>query len=303
MRMKTKIIFLLLIATASTGCRYSFDIEDSGLEPRICVKSYICADSTTVIEIHRTIPVDEISSTASATISPSFSLLCNGEEIETASTGMANGGMRIEAGAFSEGDRLSLTVGADDLETVKAETSIPDGFPEYTFEAYTDADGNKCVLLSYKDNPQSRDYYGAAVEVRRFEYYPHSESPSVNTSFTIVDDTEISLDRYAYAPVTAWFEEHDTFIWSDEEEDDDCYEMRSRLSLSLQYEVTEEVRLHLYRLSEEMYRTLYAYYDAHSNPFASVGLSSPSFTYSNVNRGVGYFCGYTKTVSEWMEIK
>lgn len=303
MRMKTKIIFLLIIATALTGCRYSFDIEDSGLEPRICVKSYICTDSTTVIEIHRTIPIDEISSTASAAIYPSFSLLCNGEEVETASTGMANGGMRIEAGTFCEGDRLSLTAGADGLETVKAETSIPDGFPEYSFKDYTDTDGNKCVLLKYKDNPQSRDYYGAAVEVRHTWQYPQDGIQHTTTSFVYVNDSDISLDRYAYAPVTAWFEEHYTFIWADQEEEDDSYEMRTDIGISPADDRKLEIRLHLYKLSEEMYRTLYAYYDANSNPFAYIGLSSPSFTYSNVSRGVGYFCGYSKTVSEWMEIK
>lgn len=301
--MKTRIILLLTIATSLAGCRYSFDIEDSGLKPRICVKSYICTDSMTVIEVHRTIPVDEIGSASPVTIYPSYSLLCDGKEIETTCNEMANGGMRIEAGTFCGGNRLSLTVGADGLETVKAETSIPDGFPEYSFETYTDADGNRCVLLSYNDDPENRDYYGATVEVRHIWKHPQAEEADTTTTFASFDGGEISLDRYAYAPVVALFEDRDIFIWSDEDEEDDNYEIRIQTFFVMPYGIKIEVRLHLYRLSEEMYRTLYACYDADSNPFASTGLSSPSFTYSNISRGVGYFCGYSKCVSEWKEAK
>ena len=52
--------------------------------------------------------------------------------------------------------------------------------------------------------------------------------------------------------------------------------------------------------SEEMYRKLNAEYDADSNPFAGLGLSSPSFTYSNIDNGAGWFCAYSKSISDWM---
>ena len=48
---------------------------------------------------------------------------------------------------------------------------------------------------------------------------------------------------------------------------------------------------------------MFADYDSSYNVFAGVGFSSPSFTYSNIRNGLGYFCGYRMSETEWFPLE
>lgn len=273
-----KTIILLVGLIILSGCRYSFDINDSGLEPRICVMSYICSGEEAGIEVYKTVPVYEAGNADMALVSPSYSLKCNGVEVETSSAAVPNDGLMLHSPAFKSGDVLELTVGAE-------------GFPEFTQTYGFDENGNRCIVIEYKE--EAEEYYGANVE-----YRIERENGSVyeGFAFPIEGYDEISLDNNAYSPVVTYINGKHIFVWDDEAEGK--YEIKFRDNTISNG--VRKYRLHLYRLSEEMYRKLNAEYDADSNPFAGLGLSAPSFTYSNVDNGTGWFCAYSKAVSEWM---
>lgn len=286
-----KTIILLVGLIILSGCRYSFDINDSGLEPRICVMSYICSGEEAGIEVYKTVPVYEAGNADMALVSPSYSLKCNGVEVETSSAAVPNDGLMLHSPAFKSGDVLELTVGAEGLKTVTARTTVPEGFPEFTQTYGFDENGNRCIVIEYKE--EAEEYYGANVE-----YRIERENGSVyeGFAFPIEGYDEISLDNNAYSPVVTYINGKHIFVWDDEAEGK--YEIKFRDNTISNG--VRKYRLHLYRLSEEMYRKLNAEYDADSNPFAGLGLSAPSFTYSNVDNGTGWFCAYSKAVSEWM---
>jgi|GEM_PF-4920894 len=286
-----KTIILLVGLIILSGCRYSFDINDSGLEPRICVMSYICSGEEAGIEVYKTVPVYEAGNADMALVSPSYSLKCNGVEVETSSAAVPNDGLMLHSPAFKSGDVLELTVGAEGLKTVTARTTVPEGFPEFTQTYGFDENGNRCIVIEYKE--EAEEYYGANVE-----YRIERENGSVyeGFAFPIEGYDEISFDNNAYSPVVTYINGKHIFVWDDEAEGK--YEIKFRDNTISNG--VRKYRLHLYRLSEEMYRKLNAEYDADSNPFAGLGLSAPSFTYSNVDNGTGWFCAYSKAVSEWM---
>ena len=138
-----KTIILLVGLIILSGCRYSFDINDSGLEPRICVMSYICSGEEAGIEVYKTVPVYEAGNADMALVSPSYSLKCNGVEVETSSAAVPNDGLMLHSPAFKSGDVLELTVGAEGLKTVTARTTVPEGFPEFTQTYGFDENGRK----------------------------------------------------------------------------------------------------------------------------------------------------------------
>lgn len=282
---------LLLTLPLLSGCRYSFDINDSGLEPRICVMSYICSEEEAGIEIYKTVPVYATGNADMTLVSPSYSLRCNGEEVDISSAEVPNDGLMLNSPAFKAGDVIELTVGAEGLETVTARTTVPGSFPEFTQTYGLDEDGNRSIIIEYMKEAGS--YYGANVE-----YRIEGENGFVYEGFALPIEgyDEISIDNNAYSPVVTYINDKHIFVWDDEA--DGKYEIKFRDNTISKG--VRKYRLHLYKLSEEMYRKLNAEYDADSNPFAGLGLSSPSFTYSNIDNGAGWFCAYSKSISDWM---
>lgn len=282
---------LLLTLPLLSGCRYSFDINDSGLEPRICVMSYICSGEEAGIEIYKTVPVYATGNADMTLVSPSYSLRCNGEEVDIYSAEVPNDGLMLNSPAFKAGDVLELTVGAEGQETVTARTTVPGNFPEFTQTYGLDEDGNRSIIIEYMKEAGS--YYGANVE-----YRIEGENGFVYEGFALPIEgyDEISIDNNAYSPVVTYINDKHIFVWDDEA--DGKYEIKFRDNTISKG--VRKYRLHLYKLSEEMYRKLNAEYDADSNPFAGLGLSSPSFTYSNIDNGAGWFCAYSKSISDWM---
>ena len=284
----------LLCILLLSGCRYSFDLQDSGLEPRICIISHINEGDEGEIEIYKTVPIYEAGRADMSLVSPSFSVKCNGTEMDVPYELIGNEGLRISLPEFRSGDILELTAGADGLETISASTTVPEAFPEFTQQFRFDEDNNRSILITYEEGT-GKNFYGASVEYR----VPYKLNP--NTAFTgfcypVNGYDELTIDSNAYSPVAVYVKDKYIFVWNEEAKGE--YEIKFRLD---HYADTGmKFRLHLYRLSEEMYRTLNAEYDSDSNPFAYLGMSSPSFTYTNIKNGVGYFYASSTTVSQWM---
>lgn len=292
-----------MLIPALTGCRYSFKIPDNGLEPCICMMSYICADSLSNVNIYKAVPV-QMSGRADMTIeSAAYSLRSNGKETEVTSSEIANYGICLSGERFKEGDRLELTFSAEGMDMATASTTVPGKFPDYTAEDYVDENGTNCLKFTYKDNKETDDYYAVAIETRvkiisgvdEFFYINGSVSPPA-------DHNDISINQFAYAPVVTQFNKETLYIWADSDEEDDAYDLKYIFTSDFSNRDEVAIRFALYKLSKEMYYHLYAYYDSSYNPFAYIGFSSPSFAYTNVMKGCGYFCAYSVTYSDWIVV-
>lgn len=301
-------IFCLLMLLTLSGCRYSFELNDSDMEPMIAVRASICADSTTQIKVHKTIPMTKIDKIDTVMTAPFYTLRCNGEEVETSDIMDGEGGMQITSGAFRSGDRLELTFGAEGMETTVSKTVVPAAFPKYDITS----SAAQTLTISYED---SKGYYGVRIlwKGKKHQFGDIDDDGNYNDIIgteEYIDGAKptgsydsISLDPGAYSPNVIHTEVGYIFFWCDDEAEDNSYEVRFKYLYD--YETgsyTEdgvELKCVLYSFSEEMYRTINAYFDIQNNPLANLGLSSPSFTYSNVRNGLGYFGGYTKTETEW----
>lgn len=307
-------LLIIFAMVCMTGCRYTFGLEASDLKPMIALRSCICADSTAVIEVHKTVPVTEISKADTALVNPAYSLRCNGKEVEATYEMIGKGGMRISSPAFRSGDRIEVTFSADGMETVSAETVIPDEFPEYMLDIRRNSQGYTSMKIGYKDNPDRADYYAVRIwwKGRRVIYDNNgeivNEFPMETSVKTYGNYDAIQIDPDAYSPqiVSAPGGDH-IYFWSDEDEEDNEYEVKFSYSYSYDVEAGTpediELKCRFYTLSEELYKTMFADYDSSYNVFAGVGFSSPSFTYSNIRNGLGHFCGYRMSETEWFPLE
>ena len=299
-----KVLMIFAVLMTITGCRFSFEIEETGLEKEICIRSMICADSTATILMHKAVPITDVARVDTAMVTPVLTLKCNGQEVGTASSGAENGGRRFKADAFKEGDKLELTAGAEGMETVMASTVVPGFFTGYEigeFEITSGLVDKYRIVISYEDDPETDDFYGVSVEQTALIQDPDWEEP-IEDSFHLYPGEgydELTLDPGAYSPTVSEIEGQTVFIWKDEDEDG-SYEVRFQGSYAHPYCVEIRTRFCFYKLSEELYKTLKADFEAGYNPLFYIGLATPSFTYSNIRGGIGYFGAYSKTWSDWI---
>lgn len=153
--------------------------------------------------------------------------------------------------------------------------------------------------------PEKGNYYGAAIEYYSVTEYEDG-SPYREYGFVFVDfnDEELPLDYNGYYPYYIYRGNKDVVLWSEKDMTEGAYEIRmdfKRHPENYGYKRIERyIRVHLLRFSEEMYRTLYAE-AATDNFLASLGFSSPSFTYNSIDNGTGYFGAYSYTCSDWIQ--
>lgn len=295
-----KYIFILLAMLAVTGCRYSFDLETYGLEPRLAIRATISADDSVSVLIHKALPINEIGKSDTELENAAVVLKCNGQEVETSSYRQDKTGFRFDTKAFRSGDKIEIIAGADGIQTATAATTIPGVFPDHSIELKHVEDNVRRLLISYEDDPETEDYYGVAIYSRIINkdapdvVYPESTISPLN------DWDSLHIDPNSYSPVYDYWNGEGIFIWKDEDEADNVYEVLFQHNSNSPSIRERHIRCRLYKLSEEMYRTIFADYDASYNPLAYMGLSSPSFTYTNICDGVGWFCSYTDTYSDWI---
>jgi len=300
-----KILIIFGVILTITSCRYSFEIEKIGLETELCVRSMVCADSTVNILLHKAVPITDIEKMDTSIISPILTLKCNGEEVETVMYIADNGGRKFTADAFTAGDKLEIVASAEGVETIMASTIVPDEFPPYeidTIEILSYGYENEFnTVIHYQDNPDTQDYYGVCVELlMKFDdpSWPEALWQTVTVNPGSGYD-EINIDPNIYSPTIGKIENKNVFIWKDIEADGK-YEVRFKSSFTSPNIIETRARFYLYKLSEELYKTMKADFEASCNPLFYLGLATPSFTYSNINKGLGYFGAYSKTCYDYI---
>ena len=313
-----KNLLIMAVLVCVSGCRYPFDLNDSDMECMLAVQSYICADSTVSIHIHKTVPLTQIGKADTTLINPHYSLKCNGKEAEVCDSMIGEGGMALIAKGFKSGDKVELAFETEDMKTAAASTIIPDKFPEYSLElTRISSSSTRTLKISYKDNPASEDWYGAIVRWQGNVITQYGEDAystyyaTDRSTFPPSNYDDLQLEPEAYSPLVidgfylGYHNSEYLYFWKDSDEEDNIYDLKYNYRMEHDYtsEKIEDIEIQctLFKLSEEMYRYLFARFDIYNNPFQNAGLSSPAFTYSNVADGLGYFCGYSEVKSEWIK--
>lgn len=294
-----------------SGCKYPFELDYRDAKPMVAIRSYICADSLVTIDIQKTVPLALLATSDTTLTDPRYSVRCNGTEIDADASMVGGSRIVLNAGAFKGGDRIEVSFESDDIETTVAATVIPDTFPEYELELCAGRNAARNLKISYRDNPYTDDWYGAVVKWKGIQgtYVGLDE-----LQYDEVTDKDIlppsgyndlQIEPEAYSPIVASFNGDYLYVWKDTDEEDGTYDLEFDYRAQWDGYVTEiketEIQCTLFRLSEEMYRHIFAEFDRQSNPFKDAGFSSPAFTYSNVRNGLGYLCGYSVVQSEWIK--
>lgn len=287
-----------------TGCEYSFELDNVVEDPLMCIRSYMSVGDSSVIRLNKTVPVTVIRKLDTAIVSPSYSLRCNVNIINPTSVCSENGSLIIRTGGFRSGDRLEITAGAEGTGTASASTVVPEEFPDYSIELFKDEKGEYWVRILINEMPEKGNFYGAAID-----YYADMESEEEGKESRREEghaqiefnDESLPLDYKGFYPYYINRDDRDIVLWSEEDIADGAYEIRVNLYINPNgyRRIERHIKVHLLRFSEEMYRTLYAE-AATDNFLASLGFSSPSFTYNSINNGVGYFGAYSYTCSDWV---
>jgi len=307
--MKNK--YILLLSLALTGCKYPFELDNKDVQPMALIKSYMCADSLVAIDINKIVPLAEMATADTTLIDPHYSLRCNGAEVDCEESMTGEGRLSLRTGAFKSGDKIEIVFESEDTETAVAGTVIPGLFPEYELELCKSSNSQRNLKIRYKDNPDTDDWYGAVVKWNGLqERYVGLEEPQIvevagQMIYPPQGYNDIQLEPESYSPIVMSFKGDYLYIWKDSDEEDNeydlCFNYRTQWDGYASAVKDAEVQCTLFRLSEEMYRYLFAEFDSWNNPFTEAGLSSPAFTYSNVRNGTGYLCGYSVVHSEWIE--
>lgn len=305
----------LLIITALlmlTGCKYPFELDQQDARPMAVIRSYLCADSLVTIDIRKTIPLSQLATADTTLNNPRFSLKCNGTDVDAAESVMG-GTMILRTDAFKSGDKIEVVFESDDMETAVARTVIPHPFPEYSLELTRSSYAERNLKISYKDDPDTDDWYGAIVKwngiqetyvgLDELQYYEVCDQDIVPPT----GYNDIQLEPETYSPIVISFNDYHNYlyIWKDTDEEDNVYDLHFNYKAQWVGNITgvkeTEVQCTLFKLSEEMYMHMFAEFDYMNNPFMGAGLSSPAFTYTNVMNGTGYLCGYSAVKSEWIK--
>lgn len=307
--MKNKYILILLLAL--TGCKYSFDLDYQNAQPMVAIKSYICADSLVTIDINKVVPLAKLETTDSTLINPHYSLKCNGVEVDCDELQPGISKLSLRTDAFKSGDKIEIVFESDDTETAVASTIIPDSFPEYELKLGKNSNAQRNIKIRYNDDPDTEDWYAASVKWNGLqERYVGLDEPQIvevrnQMIYPPTGYNDLQLEPESYSPIIVSFQGDYLYVWKDSEEEDNeydlCFNYRSNWDGYVTSVKDAEVQCTLFKLSEEMYRCLFAEFDSWNNPFIEAGMSSPAFTYSNVRNGAGYLCGYSVVYSEWIK--
>lgn len=304
-------LLIMMTLLTLTGCKYPFELDSRDARPMTVIRSYICADSLVTIDINKVVPLSQLATADTTLINPHYSLKCNGQDVDCDALMIGEGKMSLSTDAFTGGDRIELIFGSDDTETAIASTVIPGAFPEYELELCKSSSAERNLKIRYKDNPDIDDWYGAVVKWNGLqERYVGLEEPQIvevagQMIYPPQGYNDIQLEPESYSPIVRPFRGDYLYVWKDSDEEDNeydlCFNYRTQWDGYASAVKDAEVQCTLFRLSEEMYRYLFAEFDSWNNPFTEAGLSSPAFTYSNVRNGTGYLCGYSVVHSEWIE--
>lgn len=325
------------VMAAVSSCRYTFDLtglSDKGKIYMVCIPG---GSDTTIFELKYTVPLAGSGAKPASVENAAVSFSVNGSPEKLLLSDGSD--PRIPEGSFytlrkfSAGDVLDLSASAEGIDDISAETVVPDRFPDVQTEIGLETEYNSfgqydalALKVSFRDDPASEDFYGIMVQgqvyyVRNFdtaqEDFPAADYCYFPYVFT--DDTQdISSEkpelRVNYTGGNRLNEDSsdpEMLLFNDGSFNGRIVEMSVNINYSQDFRYTmntgtvecrSRYRFILFKLSPEFYDSIKAWYNRSYNlPYVEYVMSSPSFVYTNIRGGLGFFGAVNVSVSEWMD--
>lgn len=315
---------LLLSFLMLASCEMDFDIKDGDGKDRLLVN---CVASTMDDDICLSVlGLRSINKAPQDYRSPSglqVRFYVDGEERTISPwTGTApaddylhNGDRFSAGGGYKPGQNLRVEVSADGFEPACAETSVPVPVEDFSVELVRDGEHYYHVILTYPDNPDTQDMYGAVAmtrvmqEMSTGENYIY-ESPEYRDIIRYSDDM-FDITDFRLVPFR---DGADMAIWNDSRKSEaGCQTVRFQIKGIKDYErvtndyfgehrsmIRAQYKIFLLKLSPEYFRYLNGQADSGENVLGALGLASPTFTYTNVIGGAGVLGAFSFSETEWM---
>lgn len=187
------------------------------------------------------------------------------------------------------GDEISIEAICNGYPSIKARTVMPSGWDSPVIEVKRIDESTISLDISFKDNASSEDYYGIGLIVETYMQQQISGWTSVALRGPAVEGTGMTSYgemRVSYIDPA----ERIINICSDHSFNGKEKKM-SFIADCLESTDTEKrtYTVFAYKLSEEMYRYAVAQYDSSpwNNTLGFMGLSPVTFTYTNIQGGLG----------------
>lgn len=297
--MKKMNILLTVLAIISAGCEQQFKIVDTDGENRI----YIEFLPSTMRDRHELTVTGarSINNGAQNDISPydiRVRITADGEEV----TLEKDNTYRTTYTAyhhFEPGQTISIEAEAEGYSRAYAQCTIPEPVKEFStrVEKGEDYPDEIKVTLEYPDDPQTRDMYGAVMvqeEWNGMQMTGSVDAVNLQMSYNIFDEPSYRTMTLGGKKIAYW---NDSQITENG---------RQKMTLSFTGkkngpEATYRFKVLLLKTSADFYRYFDGQWDKESNILASMGLASPTFTFTNITGGLGILGSISHTESEWME--
>ena len=215
----------------------------------------------------------------------------NGEKVDGYhSDGPCNqltGGMNLNL--LEPGDEISIMAECSGFRAISARTAMPSGWNDMSLEVKRTDESTISLDISFKDNAETEDFYGIGLIVETYMQQQVSGWTSVALRGPAVEGT--GMTTYGEMRVS-YIDPRERIIniCSDHSFNGETKKM-SFIADCLKSTETEQrsYTVFAYKLSEEMYRYAVARYDSSpwNNTLGFMGLSPVTFTYTNIQGGLG----------------
>lgn len=313
-----KYIGIVLLSVLGLSCSRAFDMQIDDT-PVIFVESFPGTEEMVVFEI---LPAYSVSNSAlKPEFRPEIVFTVNGREVPVVrNTGYCVSDRFAESYYIADykavpGDKMRVEVSSAGFESVSAETSIPEPFPQRRVDFRTETVGDHRMNILYVMPDNAGDHYAYGVQI--YNEYVIDSKEGVVVYPSIYIGGQIS-DYYDMAPesmegMEVRFGGKKMAVWKSDADQLQMVINGYSNNVEAEYEsffvheeyrqdYTETVRnkLLLYTLSEEFYKYIVAQELIDSNAGFFAGLAPSNFCYSNVKGGYGAFAGLTAVETDWI---
>lgn len=316
--MLKRLIYILLVSFIAASCVYQVDhLRGEDEEGVLNVQVLAGLKDTTLIYLSSTLPISSIDDIESSVVpigNARVDVTIDGKparviELEPDVKLSERERFFMIPDAMSPGARIELHASCPGLEPVSAETTLPSLPPEFEVETelfsmnlegfleyddknsgYRTSDfGAVRFSLTFKDDPETEDYYG----VRLFKHNPENGSSSSGfllkrDNFLSVYETEriylFTLDDIFSRFISGLYSDRCMTCFSD-------VDFNGRL-VTKEYmmnhvpEFYDHYNIQFFKLSEEMYRAAESVWFLYMNELAYFGQAT-IFPYTNIAGGTG----------------
>lgn len=288
-----RVLYILAAVLLLESCEIPFDIDTSGIPPRMFVECMAGGSDTTFMNIGVAVPVGEPRKEGSDYTVRKVSMLCNGTALNLLKDTQDK--MRWSfASSLEEGSTLEFSLETDLTSPVHASTRIPVMPP---FEVSSSLRDNiLCYKLSFGKRTEGTSALAFAVKATAADEIPGMPE-GIRENFCFLQTVKEQLGiigalSQSFRTIDLPYRGFPTgasgiFLKWDDLYDDNI------LQFGVDYDPEANYTLYVYALSEEAYGYMNARYEEQNNAFGILGLAPPGFGYSNIASGYGILAGFS----------